>query len=328
MTTKTEARHPGEFIISEDLASSRAYGIVAQGQSLAAGRLVARNAAREFVAWTEGACAGILLAGVDATLEARPGAVVARAARVHLESLSFGDADEDDAVSALSSIGIKSLSLTQSVTPPDEGGGELEWLPEGATAHADPVNEHYYADGAERVLSDVFSGVNARDASGITVDGVADNYPSGTALLRTTATPESGWSVVIEWDQASFGDAGQDQILYARNAGGSSAEVFMDGTSHGIFASASDGGFDAESDPVSLGLHKVGVTFDGSDFTFGSLDGGSFDVSSPGESPLGVITALRFGHTAGLGSFTLKGTFKTITFYAQLDQAGLNARTA
>lgn len=79
------------------------------------------------------------------------------------------------------------LGLGHSPRPPQSGGGG-DWLPAGADAYADFIGNHFYADGAEKSLADLFLDVDlgAIDANGMAVDtsGIgASNRPKASALL-------------------------------------------------------------------------------------------------------------------------------------------------
>lgn len=118
MTTFTEARHTGEFILSEaNGLRSRENGTLASGQDLVAGTVLELNVSNELIAFTadtdsgediEVEAAGILLAATDATGGAVEVAYIARDAEVNLKLLTYPNDNDQEAktVASLALLGI------------------------------------------------------------------------------------------------------------------------------------------------------------------------------------------------------------------------------
>lgn len=92
MNTFTEPVRSGEFLLAEVNPHFRENGTIAEGQKLAPGTVVAKNAEGEFVQLDDTVtevASGILHSAVDATEAAKPGIVVARLAVVADSSLTW-----------------------------------------------------------------------------------------------------------------------------------------------------------------------------------------------------------------------------------------------
>jgi hypothetical protein len=115
MTTLTEGRHAGEFILSEANGSrSRENVTVASGQDLAAGAVLGKiTSGGKYAAYDNGAsdgtevAAAILLDACDATGGDVAAAVIARDAEVNGECLGYlTGADEAAGIADLLAVGI------------------------------------------------------------------------------------------------------------------------------------------------------------------------------------------------------------------------------
>jgi len=109
MTTLTEGRHPGEFILSEANGNrSRDNGILASGNNLEAGTVVSLYQGKWGQYTNEGNYAtahGILYASVDATSADQPCVVVVRDAEVIADCLTY-ESGLSTAETDLAAIGI------------------------------------------------------------------------------------------------------------------------------------------------------------------------------------------------------------------------------
>lgn len=104
--TFTEGRHTGEHIVSEaNGARSREQGTLAAG-NLAAGTVLALNAAGNYVQLAPDAADGtetakaVLYASVDASEAPKPCVVHVRACEVHGEALTWPDAVTEEQITA------------------------------------------------------------------------------------------------------------------------------------------------------------------------------------------------------------------------------------
>lgn len=109
MVSFSEGRHAAEFLLSEASGNrSRENGTVASGQNLAAGEVVMLSGGN-IVAYgtgTDDVPVGIMLAAVDATSAAQPGAYIARDAEVNGKLLTYPTPDIAGVVADLKTLGI------------------------------------------------------------------------------------------------------------------------------------------------------------------------------------------------------------------------------
>jgi hypothetical protein len=118
MSIKTEGRHAGCFLYSEaNKTRSRAVALIAHGQVLKAGAVLAYNATEKLYHGYDnassagrGVASGILYDNVDASLGAVEAVIIVRDAEVNGEELIFADtestADRSAAIADLKTAGI------------------------------------------------------------------------------------------------------------------------------------------------------------------------------------------------------------------------------
>ena len=115
MTTKTEGKHAGEFLLSEANGQrSRANVTIVSGQNLSAGAVLGKvTASGKYKAYDDGAGTGeqtavaILLDNVDASLGDVEAAAFVRDCEVNGEEIAFASGvDEAGAIVDLASVGI------------------------------------------------------------------------------------------------------------------------------------------------------------------------------------------------------------------------------
>ena len=108
MTTITETRHAGEFIMSEANGHrSRETGTLKTGQDVVAGTVMQLDGTGDMIAWddtSEEAC-GIILATMDVDADT-PAAYLARDAEVNANLLEYGEAALADVEATLALLGI------------------------------------------------------------------------------------------------------------------------------------------------------------------------------------------------------------------------------
>lgn len=112
MTTLTEGRHAGEFIISEGNGWISREGVtIVTGQNLVAGTVLGKiTASGKYAAYSNAAAdgtevaAGILFEAVDATAADKSGVMIARHAEVNGDELTGNDANGTADLKALAII--------------------------------------------------------------------------------------------------------------------------------------------------------------------------------------------------------------------------------
>ena len=117
MATRIERHHASAFVIKED-QHSRSSRTLASGQWLQAGTVLEEADGSKVTAYVSGTIAGVLLNEANASLGDMLSPVLARAATVALDELTFPAESRDAVISGLLAKGIVSM-----FSPADTGGG-------------------------------------------------------------------------------------------------------------------------------------------------------------------------------------------------------------
>lgn len=111
MQTVIEPARPGVFLLAEVNPLFRVNGVIALGQKLQAGTVLAKKSDGEYVQLDDTAAdgtevaAGVLYSAVDATEAAKPGVIVSRLAVVSGSSLTWPDEiSEQDKAAAIAKL--------------------------------------------------------------------------------------------------------------------------------------------------------------------------------------------------------------------------------
>lgn len=187
-------------------------------------------------------------------------------------------------------------------------GAGPEWLPSGALAYADFANGHYYFDGAEHTLGEMFeSNVNVGDFNpsqvqngvGLVIDDQSsENLPALTSAAAT-AFLSTGATVAADFTFPAYGDF---RNFFADETFASFWLLQVDVNAGQI----EDGDQDADTGSLSMGAHKIAFTISPM-MMAASFDGGAVTHFVPGNPPDPAWQIIYF---------QLRGTFRTLAFYA------------
>lgn len=196
-----------------------------------------------------------------------------------------------------------SIAEVAAIVTPDEGGGggEPAWLPAGADLHIDYDNAHYWAGGAERVFSDLYT------------DTLESGVATGTQLL-IDQFKIAGFTIRADFD-AQTSSSNRMIAVYGPDFEGTFEIELSD---NDIYATElGSGGFQAEFD-IEAGRNIVAANWKADSSVVASANGAANKTSTAGDVPMGAfIYADVFTPDAFLNSITPK----TLTVWSTTPKA-------
>jgi hypothetical protein len=229
--------------------------------------------------------------------------------------------------------------------------GPPVWLPDGALAHLDFVNNHYW-DGHLSTAGGMLGGgfdAGAIDGSGMSVLTTNANrpVPIGDFSAILTAGLASGFTALVVMN--TTGPITGPLISFADNASFYAADNVLESyANHGFGIGAPSGlkifdywdlSLQSTNAAFGTGTQKLGLTFSrdlgGGNWRYAeSINGEAAhtgDVTYSADSKIVSVGKIAIGWVDGLfedDTMTDTGIFASITIYAAMDEAALAALTA